>query len=215
VNDGDENKNYNNTNETSNDDDSDVDDNNVDDDSEDSEDSDDSDDSHNSDEVDYNSVDSDNFNNNNYNYNYNNKNKNKNKKIDTNSDEDNNDGNDSENSKVNTLSKYAQLVLIKYAGTHELYLVINKQDDNNDQIEIFRQNFIDCQSIMKCENIGEFRVEFDEITLHFRADNFEQCDKIVVTLREFLEQYCFNNKIETPPPPEIPVTDSMAIFFGA
>jgi len=105
--------------------------------------------------------------------------------------------------------------LIKYAGTHELYLVVNKRDDNDDEIELFRQNFIDCKSIRKTENLGEFRIEFNDITLHFRADDFEQCDKIVITLRQFLEQYWLNTKTETSHTPEHPVTDTLAVFFGA
>jgi len=122
---------------------------------------------------------------------------------------------DSNNSNLNILTKYAQLLLIKYAGTHELYLVVNKRDDNNDQVEMFRQDFADCRSIRKCENVGEFRIEFDKITLHFYADSYEQCDKIVIILRQFLEQHSLNNLHEPSPPPDNPVTDSMAIFFGA
>ena len=48
----------------------------------------------------------------------------------------------------------------------------------------------------------------------FEADNFNKTDNIVQTLRGFLEQHTLNMIPESEPPPDNPVTEQLALFFG-
>ena len=48
-----------------------------------------------------------------------------------------------------SVTRYVKLLLVKYPGTHELYLVLNKQDENQDFIEIFRKDFCHVEMIRK------------------------------------------------------------------
>ena len=69
---------------------------------------------------------------------------------------DSDDGSSNESELPYSLARYVELSLIKYPGTHELYLVLNKQDENQDHIEIFRKDFCDCECVTKLRFIHFF-----------------------------------------------------------
>ena len=115
---------------------------------------------------------------------------------------------------TNNLRDYVELKLVKYPGTGELYLIVTKFDEKTEAMEVFRCDFAKCTNIEKNEIEEDFSIFFENITLAFRADNYEKANQSLITLRQFFDQHSTNLQPELPPPPDTFVTDQMNLFFG-
>lgn len=115
---------------------------------------------------------------------------------------------------TNNLANYVELKIVKYPGTGELFMVITKFDDKKDASEVFRTDFVRCLNIEKNQIEEDFTIYFENLTMIFRADDYQRANAILINLRALFEQHCANIQPALPTPPPTTVTDQMGLFLG-